>query len=56
VYEIVEESGSDGAPSLRQQINAANYVQCKSCDIKDPYEIINWVPPEGGSGPNYQNL
>jgi len=56
VYEIVEESGSDGAPSLRLQINAANCVHCKTCDIKDPYEIINWVPPEGGSGPNYQNL
>jgi electron-transferring-flavoprotein dehydrogenase len=56
VYEIVEESGSDGASSLRLQINAANCVHCKTCDIKDPYEIINWVPPEGGSGPNYQNL
>ena len=40
----------------RLQINAANCVHCKTCDIKDPYEIINWVTPEGGSGPNYQNL
>ena len=40
----------------RLQINAANCVHCKTCDIKDPYEIIDWVTPEGGSGPNYQNL
>jgi electron-transferring-flavoprotein dehydrogenase len=52
VYEIVD------APSggKRLQINAANCVHCKACDIKDPYEIINWTPPEGGSGPNYQSL
>ena len=40
----------------RLQINAANCVHCKTCDIKDPYQIIDWVTPEGGSGPNYQNL
>jgi electron-transferring-flavoprotein dehydrogenase len=51
VYEIV----ADGAGE-RLQINAANCVHCKTCDIKDPYEIITWVTPEGGSGPNYQNL
>ena len=51
VYEIVEENGAK-----RLQINAANCVHCKACDIKDPYEIINWVTPEGGSGPNYQDL
>jgi len=51
VYEIVGE-GSD----KRLQINAANCVHCKTCDIKDPYEIITWVTPEGGSGPNYQSL
>jgi electron-transferring-flavoprotein dehydrogenase len=52
VYEMVE----DGAGGKRLQINAANCVHCKACDIKDPYEIINWTPPEGGSGPNYQSL
>ncbi|MFC0676884.1 4Fe-4S dicluster domain-containing protein [Lysobacter korlensis] len=52
VYEIVE----DAEAGKRLQINAANCVHCKTCDIKDPYEIINWVTPEGGSGPNYQNL
>ena len=51
VYEMVEDAGG-----RRLQINAANCVHCKTCDIKDPYEIITWVTPEGGSGPNYQNL
>jgi electron-transferring-flavoprotein dehydrogenase len=52
VYEMVD----DGAGGRRLQINAANCVHCKACDIKDPYEIIDWTTPEGGSGPNYQNL
>ena len=51
VMEIV----SDDA-GKRLQINAANCVHCKTCDIKDPYQIITWVTPEGGAGPNYQNL
>jgi electron-transferring-flavoprotein dehydrogenase len=51
VYEMVEDEAG-----RRLQINAANCVHCKTCDIKDPYQIITWVPPEGGSGPNYQNL
>ncbi|MEO6366266.1 MAG: electron transfer flavoprotein-ubiquinone oxidoreductase [Luteimonas sp.] len=51
VYEIVGEG-----TGKRLQINAANCVHCKTCDIKDPYEIITWVTPEGGAGPNYQNL
>ncbi|MBT8136855.1 MAG: electron transfer flavoprotein-ubiquinone oxidoreductase, partial [Gammaproteobacteria bacterium] len=52
VYEMVD----DGSGGKQLQINAANCLHCKVCDIKDPYEIIDWVPPEGGSGPNYQNL
>ena len=52
VYEMVE----DGKGGRRLQINAANCVHCKACDIKDPYEIITWTTPEGGSGPNYQML
>jgi electron-transferring-flavoprotein dehydrogenase len=48
VYEIV-----DGP---RLQINAQNCVHCKSCDIKDPTQNINWVVPEGGGGPNYPNM
>ena len=51
VYEIVADDAGK-----RLQINAANCVHCKTCDIKDPYQIIDWVTPEGGSGPNYQNL
>jgi len=51
VYEMVEDAGG-----RRLQVNAANCVHCKACDIKDPYEIIDWTPPEGGSGPNYQSL
>jgi electron-transferring-flavoprotein dehydrogenase len=51
VYEMVEENGE-----RRLQINAANCVHCKTCDIKDPYENILWTTPEGGSGPNYHNL
>ncbi len=52
VYEMVEAEGG----KKRLQINSANCVHCKTCDIKDPYQIINWVTPEGGAGPNYQNL
>jgi electron-transferring-flavoprotein dehydrogenase len=52
VYEMVD----DGAGGKRLHINAANCVHCKACDIKDPYQIIDWTTPEGGSGPNYQLL
>jgi len=52
VYEIV----TDDVGAKRLQINAANCVHCKACDIKDPYEIITWTTPEGGAGPNYQNM
>ena len=51
VYEFVEESGQP-----RLQINAQNCVHCKTCDIKDPTQNINWVVPEGGGGPNYPNM
>jgi electron-transferring-flavoprotein dehydrogenase len=53
VYEIVRD-GAGGAPRL--QINAQNCVHCKTCDIKDPTQNINWVVPEGGGGPNYPNM
>ena len=52
VYEFVEDE--DGNP--RFQINAQNCVHCKTCDIKDPTQNINWVVPEGGGGPNYPNM
>jgi electron-transferring-flavoprotein dehydrogenase len=51
VYEMVNDKG---APKLK--ISAANCVHCKTCDIADPYQIINWVPPEGGGGPNYEGM
>jgi electron-transferring-flavoprotein dehydrogenase len=53
VYEIVRE-GEAGEPRL--QINAQNCVHCKTCDIKDPEQNIDWVVPEGGGGPNYPNM
>jgi len=52
VYEMV----NDDSGARRLQINAANCVHCKACDIKDPYQIIDWTVPEGGSGPHYQDL
>jgi electron-transferring-flavoprotein dehydrogenase len=51
VYEMVQEKGQP-----RLKINASNCVHCKTCDIADPYEIITWVPPEGGGGPNYEGM
>jgi electron-transferring-flavoprotein dehydrogenase len=51
VYEFVTESGG-----ARLQINAQNCVHCKTCDIKDPKQNIQWVAPEGGGGPNYPNM
>ena len=51
VYEVVKE-----ATGPRFQINAQNCVHCKTCDIKDPAQNINWVTPEGGGGPNYSNM
>ena len=47
VYEMV-----DG----RININFANCVHCKTCDVMDPYQVITWVPPEGGGGPNYDGM
>jgi electron-transferring-flavoprotein dehydrogenase len=51
VYEIASEK--DG---VKLKINAANCVHCKTCDIADPYQIIDWIVPEGGGGPNYEGM
>jgi len=51
VYEMVHEKSE-----LRLKINASNCVHCKTCDIADPYQVINWVVPEGGGGPNYEGM
>ena len=52
VYEIVKDD--QGQP--RFQINSQNCVHCKTCDIKDPSQNIDWVVPQGGDGPNYPNM
>ena len=56
VYEMVD--AGNGAPdgTKKLQINASNCVHCKTCDIMDPYQIIDWVPPEGGGGPQYEGM
>ena len=54
VYEMV--AAPDSPTGQRLQINASNCVHCKTCDIMDPYQIITWVPPEGGGGPSYSKM
>jgi len=67
VYEMVEagthasgvqDGGQNGSATPRRelQINFSNCVHCKTCDIMDPYQIINWVTPEGGGGPDYKGM
>jgi electron-transferring-flavoprotein dehydrogenase len=51
VYEVLEDEGAQ-----RLQINGANCLHCKTCDIKDPMQNIRWVTPEGAGGPNYPNM
>jgi electron-transferring-flavoprotein dehydrogenase len=51
VYEMVKEGSG-----VKLKINAANCVHCKTCDIADPYQIIDWTVPEGGGGPNYEGM
>ena len=51
VYEMVKEGNG-----VKLKINAANCVHCKTCDIADPYQIIDWAVPEGGGGPNYEGM
>lgn len=53
VYEM-EENSATGRKELK--VNFSNCVHCKTCDIADPYQIINWVTPEGGGGPNYKGM
>ena len=54
VYEMVDDAGAPHGKRI--SLNAANCVHCKTCDIQDPYQIITWVPPEGGGGPNYDGM
>ncbi len=54
VYEMVDAPETEAGKRL--QINASNCVHCKTCDVMDPYQIITWVTPEGGGGPNYSKM
>ncbi len=54
VYEMDE--AADAPQGKQIHLNPSNCVHCKTCDIMDPYEIITWVPPEGGGGPNYDDM
>jgi electron-transferring-flavoprotein dehydrogenase len=54
VYEMVDDPAQPNGKGI--SLNAANCVHCKTCDIADPYQIITWVPPEGGGGPNYDGM
>ncbi len=54
VYEMVDDAERPG--KLKLQLTPSNCVHCKTCDIADPYQIIRWVTPQGGEGPNYTNL
>jgi len=57
VYEMVDAgTPTSGVPGRQLQINFSNCVHCKTCDIMDPYQIINWVTPEGGGGPDYKGM
>jgi len=53
VYEM--EETEEGKPPVLK-LSPSNCVHCKTCDIMDPYEVITWVTPEGGGGPNYSNM
>jgi electron-transferring-flavoprotein dehydrogenase len=54
VYEMVDDTAAPNGKRI--SLNPANCVHCKTCDIQDPYQIITWVPPEGGGGPNYDGM
>jgi len=54
VYEMLDDPSAPHGKRI--SLNAANCVHCKTCDIQDPYQIITWVPPEGGGGPKYDGM
>jgi electron-transferring-flavoprotein dehydrogenase len=54
VYEMVDDAEQPNGKRIT--LNPSNCVHCKACDIHDPYQIITWVPPEGGGGPNYDGM
>ena len=56
LLERLHDNGTASSPRRQLQINFSNCVHCKTCDIMDPYQIINWVTPEGGGGPDYKGM
>ncbi len=54
VYEMLDDASAPNGKRI--SLNPSNCVHCKACDIHDPYQIITWVPPEGGGGPNYDGM
>ena len=54
VYELLDDPSAPNGKRI--SLNPSNCVHCKTCDIQDPYQIITWVPPEGGGGPNYDGM
>jgi electron-transferring-flavoprotein dehydrogenase len=54
VYEMLDDAAAPNGKRI--SLNPSNCVHCKACDIHDPYQIITWVPPEGGGGPNYDGM
>ena len=54
VYEMLDDAAAPNGKRI--SLNPSNCVHCKACDIQDPYQIITWVPPEGGGGPNYDGM
>jgi electron-transferring-flavoprotein dehydrogenase len=54
VYEVLDDTAAPNGKRI--SLNPSNCVHCKTCDIQDPYQIITWVPPEGGGGPNYDGM
>ncbi len=54
VYEMVDDEAREG--KLKLELTPSNCVHCKTCDIADPYQVIRWVTPQGGEGPDYTNL
>ena len=63
IKKMIDLMGKQGADALdpgqggkKLHINASNCVHCKTCDIMDPYQIVDWVPPEGGDGPQYEGM
>jgi electron-transferring-flavoprotein dehydrogenase len=54
VYEMLDDPAAPNGKRI--SLNPSNCVHCKTCDIADPYQIITWVPPEGGGGPNYDGM